>query len=178
MASAKARSALGQSSRHRAASASGPGLCVRNHARKLPFRMPGGLPSRTLSASIFQRRIFVSPQPDGSPSWDLLPTLLGDMLLELKQPAAALREFEASQQREPNRFRNYLRSARRRDCRRPREGRGALPQAARAGTGRRHGPAGVRERPDTRTTLAAVPPAPRWQRSRRRWTRLTARALV
>ena len=29
-----------------------------------------------------------------------------------KQPAAALKEFEASQQREPNRFRNYLGSAR------------------------------------------------------------------
>jgi len=38
--------------------------------------------------------------------------LLGDMLLEAKQPAAALREFEASQQREPNRFRNYVGSLR------------------------------------------------------------------
>jgi tetratricopeptide (TPR) repeat protein len=38
--------------------------------------------------------------------------LLGDMLLELKQPQAALKEFEASQLREPNRFRNYLGSAR------------------------------------------------------------------
>jgi tetratricopeptide (TPR) repeat protein len=38
--------------------------------------------------------------------------LLGEMLLELKQPDAALKEFEASQQREPNRFRNYLGSAR------------------------------------------------------------------
>jgi len=38
--------------------------------------------------------------------------LLGDMLLELKQPAAALKEYEASQLREPNRFRNYLGSAR------------------------------------------------------------------
>jgi tetratricopeptide (TPR) repeat protein len=38
--------------------------------------------------------------------------LLGDMLLELKQPAAALAEFEASQRREPNRFRNYLGCAR------------------------------------------------------------------
>jgi len=38
--------------------------------------------------------------------------LLGDMLLELKQPASALAEFEASQQREPNRFRNYAGSAR------------------------------------------------------------------
>jgi tetratricopeptide (TPR) repeat protein len=38
--------------------------------------------------------------------------LLGDMLLELKQPAAALKEFEASQAREPNRFRNYAGSAR------------------------------------------------------------------
>jgi tetratricopeptide (TPR) repeat protein len=38
--------------------------------------------------------------------------LLGEMLLELKQPAAALREFEASQVREPNRFRNYLGAAR------------------------------------------------------------------
>ncbi len=34
--------------------------------------------------------------------------LLGEMLLELKQPEAALKEFEASQRREPNRFRNYL----------------------------------------------------------------------
>jgi tetratricopeptide (TPR) repeat protein len=38
--------------------------------------------------------------------------LLGEMLLELKQPEAALKEFEASQQREPNRFRNYLGAAR------------------------------------------------------------------
>ena len=38
--------------------------------------------------------------------------LLGEMLLELKQPEAALKEFEASQLREPNRFRNYLGSAR------------------------------------------------------------------
>src|SRR5205814_9325824 len=34
--------------------------------------------------------------------------LLGEMLLEVKQPQAALNEFEASQRREPNRFRNYL----------------------------------------------------------------------
>ena len=33
--------------------------------------------------------------------------LLGDMLLELKQPALALKEFEASHVREPNRFRGY-----------------------------------------------------------------------
>jgi len=38
--------------------------------------------------------------------------LLGDMLVQLKQPAAALVEYEASQQREPNRFRNYSGSAR------------------------------------------------------------------
>ena len=38
--------------------------------------------------------------------------LLGEMLLEMKQPEAALKEFEASQRREPNRFRNYLGSAR------------------------------------------------------------------
>jgi len=31
--------------------------------------------------------------------------LLGDMLLELKQPAEALKAYEASQVREPNRFR-------------------------------------------------------------------------
>ena len=34
------------------------------------------------------------------------------MLLEMKQPDLALREFEASQTREPNRFRNYLGAAR------------------------------------------------------------------
>jgi tetratricopeptide (TPR) repeat protein len=38
--------------------------------------------------------------------------LLGEMLLDLKQPAPALREFEASQQREPNRFRGYWGAAR------------------------------------------------------------------
>ena len=38
--------------------------------------------------------------------------LLGEMLLELKQPAAALKEFEASQLREPNRFRSYAGAAR------------------------------------------------------------------
>ena len=38
--------------------------------------------------------------------------LLGEMLLELKQPAQALKEFEASQTREPNRFRGYYGAAR------------------------------------------------------------------
>ena len=38
--------------------------------------------------------------------------LLGEMLLELKQPDAALKAFETSQKREPNRFRNLLGSAR------------------------------------------------------------------
>ena len=37
--------------------------------------------------------------------------LLGDMLLELKQPAAALKEYESSQAREPNRFRGYAGAA-------------------------------------------------------------------
>ena len=34
--------------------------------------------------------------------------LLGEVLLELKQPETALTEFEASQRREPDRIRNYL----------------------------------------------------------------------
>ncbi len=38
--------------------------------------------------------------------------LLGDMLLELNQPAAALKEYEASQLREPNRFRGLYGAAR------------------------------------------------------------------
>ncbi|MBK1657082.1 hypothetical protein [Paracraurococcus ruber] len=38
--------------------------------------------------------------------------LLGDMLLEAGQPAAALAEYEASQQREPNRFRGLFGAAR------------------------------------------------------------------
>ena len=37
--------------------------------------------------------------------------LLGEMLLEQNQPALALNAFEASQKREPNRFRNYWDSA-------------------------------------------------------------------
>ena len=38
--------------------------------------------------------------------------LLGEMLLELKQPALALKEFEASHAREPNRFRGFYGAAR------------------------------------------------------------------
>ena len=38
--------------------------------------------------------------------------LLGDMLLELDQPAPALKEFEASQKIEPNRYRGLLGAAR------------------------------------------------------------------
>ena len=38
--------------------------------------------------------------------------LLGDMLLELRQPGAAMAEYEASQQREPNRFRGLYGAAR------------------------------------------------------------------
>ena len=42
--------------------------------------------------------------------------LLGEMLLELKQPAAAVKEFEASHVREPNRFRGYYGAARAADA--------------------------------------------------------------
>ena len=38
--------------------------------------------------------------------------LLGEMLLELKQPALALKEFEASHKVEPNRFRGLYGAAR------------------------------------------------------------------
>jgi hypothetical protein len=38
--------------------------------------------------------------------------LLGEMLLELKRPAEALKEFEASQKREPNRFHGFAGAAR------------------------------------------------------------------
>ena len=38
--------------------------------------------------------------------------LLGEMLLEMKQPGEALKEYEASQRREPNRVRNYSGAAR------------------------------------------------------------------
>lgn len=43
----------------------------------------------------------------------LLPAreLLGELLLELKRPAEALREFETSQQREPDRFRGLYGAA-------------------------------------------------------------------
>jgi tetratricopeptide (TPR) repeat protein len=37
--------------------------------------------------------------------------LLGDMLLEVKRPADALKEFEAAQLREPERFRSYYGAA-------------------------------------------------------------------
>jgi tetratricopeptide (TPR) repeat protein len=37
--------------------------------------------------------------------------LLGDMLLQLKRPAEALKEFEASQRREPDRFRGLYGTA-------------------------------------------------------------------
>ena len=38
--------------------------------------------------------------------------LLGELLLDIGRPAEALREFEASQQREPNRLRGYYGAAR------------------------------------------------------------------
>ena len=38
--------------------------------------------------------------------------LLGEMLMQLRQPDKALAEFEASQKREPNRFRNFYNAAR------------------------------------------------------------------
>src|SRR5262249_54579716 len=38
--------------------------------------------------------------------------VLGDMLMELNQPAAALHEYELSMEREPNRFRGYAGAAR------------------------------------------------------------------
>jgi tetratricopeptide (TPR) repeat protein len=43
----------------------------------------------------------------------LLPAreLLGDMLLELERPTDALKEYEASQQREPNRYRGLYGAA-------------------------------------------------------------------
>ena len=43
----------------------------------------------------------------------LLPAreLLGDMLLELKRPAEALKEYETSQLREPNRYRGLYGAA-------------------------------------------------------------------
>ena len=37
--------------------------------------------------------------------------LLGEMLLQVGQPAAALKEFEASAVRDPNRFRNFYGAA-------------------------------------------------------------------
>jgi hypothetical protein len=43
--------------------------------------------------------------------------LLGEMLLEMKQSAAALKEFEAAMQKEPNRFRGLYGAARRRNWR-------------------------------------------------------------
>jgi predicted Zn-dependent protease len=42
--------------------------------------------------------------------------LLGEMLLEVKEPALALKEFEASHVREPNRFRGYYGAARAADA--------------------------------------------------------------
>jgi len=42
--------------------------------------------------------------------------LLGDMLLEAGQPAAALAEYEMSQTRDPNRFRGYYGAARAADA--------------------------------------------------------------
>jgi hypothetical protein len=38
--------------------------------------------------------------------------LLGEMLLEMRQAAAALQEFEAAMQKEPNRFRSLYGAAR------------------------------------------------------------------
>ncbi len=58
------------------------------------------------AADLTEKHI-VSPGP-------LVPAreLLGEMLLEAKRPAEALKEFEASQKKEPNRFRGFYGAAR------------------------------------------------------------------
>jgi tetratricopeptide (TPR) repeat protein len=82
---------------------------------------------------------------------------LGDMLLELKQPDAALKEYEASQSREPNRFRNYAGSARAcgNDGRSGESGR-LLPEAAGAREGRRHAAAGADEREEDSDAMSRI----------------------
>ena len=43
-------------------------------------------------------------------AWLPAREMLGDLLLDLKRPAEALKEYEASQLREPNRYRGLYRS--------------------------------------------------------------------
>ena len=69
----------------------------------------------------------------------LLPAreLLGEMLLEQKRPAEALKEFETSQLREPERYRGLLRRRHRgRPERRQGEGQAVLHRAGEAGRSR------------------------------------------
>ena len=81
--------------------------------------------------------------------------LLGEMLLELKQPAAALKEFEQSQVREPNRLRGYAGAATAAEAAGERDkARAALRQAGRADARRRH--AAARDRPREDLSRGAV----------------------
>ena len=83
--------------------------------------------------------------------------LLGEMLLEVKQPGAALKEFEASQRREPNRFRNYLGAARAAEMAGDRAKAAALlPEAPGAREGCRHGAARAGEREEIRAAVSRL----------------------
>ena len=93
--------------------------------------------------------------------------LLGDMLLEAAQPAAALQEYQASQVREPHRFRGYSGAARAADAA-GRSGVGGTalrPVAGTHGRRRQRPPggcprAGLRREVARRPNLRHLPPAP------------------
>ena len=83
--------------------------------------------------------------------------LLGEMLLELKQPALALKEFEASQRARTQPLPRLLRrGARGGSGRRSRESRRVLPEARGAGEKRRHRAARAREREEARFPVSRL----------------------
>ena len=66
-----------------------------------------GLPVRVELGAVVTDKAVVTPGPI-APARELL----GDMLLELKQPTAALKEYQAVMKKEPNRFRAIYGAAR------------------------------------------------------------------
>jgi hypothetical protein len=79
------------------------------HSYDHPPRAEKGLAAARRYASIAPSAAHALHMP--SHIFTRVRELLGDMLLELGQPALALTEYEASQRREPNRFRGLYGAA-------------------------------------------------------------------
>ena len=98
--------------------------------------------------------------------------LLGQMLLELKRPAEALKEFEASQIREPNRFHGFAGAAQAA----AQSGNSAQGQAELYPTRRTRWQRGTRDRNSSRQRCSWRSDEPRyWSVPALKWSRMISR---